>query len=1162
MINQKNKSSIKDLKNIDKLRIKKKYQVGSTDLKKDNILPIEEGLPQVELPTFTVENEKPYWLIEKERLEKIYPKYKGNKFLKTFLPKRYKSSLANYNEYKDYAIKEGIASKILTTKPYTNNLTADRYMYSLSDAEREILRKSDTWDKTSKTYLDKLVQGTFSPFRGLVPPTAFKKAGSPVARRNGYTEQEAKESSLWDAVEGGFGYLSKPLQGLTNAVGATNFKDAQGKNYTLKQGLLGKQNDAGFIADAVTDATNFVGPGLIKSLVKKGPDLLKLGKSHIKDIKDAFNYHLMNDLDNLQRNMFIDLNYNTNKFSINYPKLKIDELKNQDPYYTDRLYSMEVDSKLKSISYDRNERIKKALHRETVYKPETIPQNITILENGILVSDKTSAGSNFIKSKAVRTTDNSTPEKLINFRTGEEVPIKVSYSNNEDKEVLYSLNDKKQLIFQNLSGEANKIKEFEVNPEYVETLNDNMKYVEEQFPGSKPIGSSVGVTKAGLATSTNDIDIIMARSDYDKYKISEKFPDFYPNGPAIAHIIDRKLGEAGKIDVNIIDNDVDGFAEGFQAVQLFRQFFPDEYYKASQEAIKRALKEGKNIGDVSIKINKTAEELVEAMDPTLKTIMDSYETSSTTLRGINSNKEKHINRIDYYINYGNVEKVKEAQLKFTQSIVGSKGDVGKQFPISEFSDIEKNKKILEKIEFIGDIEKVAKEPERMQLALNDHYINNSIYNRQVNWNTEYLKTIEDVVDSFITWKGIGASAMGNGLNTVKLGYPAHITYGLIGSKQFKLYDDSIKNIDDYLFQIRKKTSGEYEFNKEELESIKKIGAKYSIDTKDIKKASDLLFIRHAEVDIMQPFLKEVGQELKTKAIINGNFGNSLYSTDLGVFDKDLDNLTIALFKEHNALKSYRERKETFKQFGQKHNEISSIDTKAEFYKLQNLINGGLEKNRNRYREASNQYDNLIKKRQKLIDELQNKPVTEEQRERFIKSKIDEYEKQIENILKEKEIFEKEYNELAIRFKKLDKIHNTYTTLGKSTIVGSAVGAVGLGINEIIDNEREERKRLGKSLKALHAVRVNSVLTQKQKEINADNIRMMVGNDLWENGDEETRQIMLNKASTLSNKDFETYIDSLNFEKKFNKKLINTLIINNNEKKKYGGNMNKKLAIRK
>ena len=1155
MINQKHISLSKDINN---LRLKKKYQGGSGNLEKENninILPIEKGLPQISLPEQEIIAKK-HWKQKHKESEQGYLPRKERKALKFFFPARERSLQNMYNENKETFLLEQDARNILAEKPYDRSIGADKYMSNLSQEERDILSKSETWNKISKSYLDMIEQGILSssPSMGRTIPGIKNK---------NYTASEARETTPIDIIEGVGGLVSKPLQGVSNAVGITNFKKADNSNYTVKDALQGKQNDAGLIADAVTDLTNFVGIGLGKSLLEKGPNLLKAGKSHIADVRDAFNYNTKLDL----RNRLYPLQWQPNNHEqfLNWQKQNLNNIKNRS--FSDIESDMKNDMfyRLTNASQKRQQEIADvgmAPFIKSTHTYHSIPSNIMALDNGILVQTPSSdVGSKFIQSKAVKLTDKSKPQTIFNFRTGEEIPINVSYSGSKSGNVIYSVDSSKKLVD---DAEDNLVQEgwFNMNPQYIETLNDNMRYIAEQFPGSKPIGSSVGITEGGLVGATNDIDLIMTRDQYIDARISKKYPGAYRNGPAIAHTIDSKFGESGKIDVNIIESDAYGMGEGELATELFRQFFPDDFYKANQEAIKLALKEGKSFEDVTIKINKTAQELLDAVDPVIKTIMDSYETGPSTLMGFNQNKIKHINRIDFYINYGDIEKVKEAQLKFTQSIVGSKGDVGKQFPISEFSDVEKNKKILEKIEFIGDIDKVAKEPERMQLALNDHYINNSIYNRQVQQNSQFLKTIDNVIDAFITWKGLGGNAMGAGLNTVKLGFPDHYATGLLGSKQFKLYDDSVKNIDDYLFQIKRKTSGEYQFSDEELKIIKEIGDKYSINTERVKQASHLLSgDKSYDTAIYQPFLKEIGETLKTKAIATSDYGNSLYSTDLGYFDKQLDNLAISLHHQSVALKSFEQRKKQFS-FKPNQGDISSIDTKEEFYKLRNLLDNGLKKANKRRLSLNVASDNLITQRNKLINETLHSPVSDEKLIKFKEQAIRKIEKEIEVSVKELNDMNNELNELTIRSEKLENLYKIYSIIGGS-VTGIGTAAIGgLGVLKVIQkiNENENSDIFNRN-DLIKDIQNNKYLPKSKKEIVKFNARRMLNSDIFKNSNDTIKGQLYNKAFELNKEEFKNYIDSLNANNKQDEK-INTSIINNIDKHKYGGNMNKKLAIRK
>ena len=102
--------------------------------------------------------------------------------------------------------------------------------------------------------------------------------------------------------------------------------------------------------------------------------------------------------------------------------------------------------------------------------------------------------------------------------------------------------------------------------------------------------------------------------------------------------------------------------------------------------------------------------------------MDSYEAYKNP---------KHINRIDAYINYADPAVVADAQESYVKMLVGEKGTLGHQFTPEQFGNIQENKMILEKMMFVGDADIVANDPAKMQVAINDFYINNSILNRGV-----------------------------------------------------------------------------------------------------------------------------------------------------------------------------------------------------------------------------------------------------------------------------------------------------------------------------------------------------------------------------------------------------------------------------------------------
>ena len=224
------------------------------------IIPKEPIYQGGVLEEVIVTAEAPQWLKYKREAEAKYNKdlsFKENPYLKKYKPERHEALLNSYNTARESYVKESVAGQILKNNPYDKKQKADDYFMSLSEIERGYLENSTAWDKSSKTYLDKIEGGLLSINSG---PVQFKNPS--------YTKKEAKESTPLDIVEGVGGYASKPLQALGNNLGLTNFKRGDGKKYNFTDALQGKQNDAGMIADAATDLTNFIGVGLWSKLSK------------------------------------------------------------------------------------------------------------------------------------------------------------------------------------------------------------------------------------------------------------------------------------------------------------------------------------------------------------------------------------------------------------------------------------------------------------------------------------------------------------------------------------------------------------------------------------------------------------------------------------------------------------------------------------------------------------------------------------------------------------------------------------------------------------------------------------------------------------------------------------------------------------------------------
>jgi hypothetical protein len=154
--------------------------------------------------------------------------------------------------------------------------------------------------------------------------------------------------------------------------------------------------------------------------------------------------------------------------------------------------------------------------------------------------------------------------------------------------------------------------------------------------------------------------------------------------------------------------------------------------------------------------------------------------------------------------------VSTAQNSFVKSLVGPKGSVGHQFDASAFSDLDNNKAILDEIGFVGDKSVIVKDPKRMQLALNDYYINSTVLTRNVQTGKDRLGNISNVENAFKKWnyKNPSGTAAGTGLNHVKLGIPfdgTNFDNLAIGNKQVGLNLDT-SNVNNYIASIKKDTN--------------------------------------------------------------------------------------------------------------------------------------------------------------------------------------------------------------------------------------------------------------------------------------------------------------------------------------------------------------------
>lgn len=558
--------------------------------------------------------------------------------------------------------------------------------------------------------------------------------------------------------------------------------------------------------------------------------------------------------------------------------------------------------------------------------------------------------------------------ELIDFETGEKIPVQISTPGLKEE---ISLVDGKP-VKTTLANDS----DYSFDPAYAKTQNKNIDFVKKTIPGSKPYGSSV-LHNIGVAHASNDIDVAITASDWNKVKdnltISSDKQAKY--GPTVN--LGDQYGAQGNIDVNIIgENSTTGLAEGNFAKELYRQFFPDEFYKETQSLIESDLgKKNPKMGDV--KINKTAKELMDAYDPEIKSVLDAYEITPDARFGFSGAKTKHINRIDYILeNATDYEKVAKAQELFAKSLAGGKAGIGQQFTPDQLSNVSENLNMLTKMGLVGtnhNAIKIALDPKKMQLFLNDFYINKSIYTRQISIDPDFVKKPEDLINAYTDWKAVGASNMGMGTNSVELGNPrffnrddnvtGNIHYNLTKGKA---YISPNEYVDDILSQ----TSGTRKFNDDEKTIILDLAKSYNIPIKngmEPETLGDLLddhrYLMPGEepttfrlaksytpefVTAVNSFYKDAAKVLGAKAVQRGKFGDQQYATLLNDFDEEFDAVTLAYNKDIPYVKSRQDRIANL----QSQNLNSNVKvSEKDYYKLKYYLEGGIEEVQKKLTEA-------------------------------------------------------------------------------------------------------------------------------------------------------------------------------------------------------------------
>jgi hypothetical protein len=460
---------------------------------------------------------------------------------------------------------------------------------------------------------------------------------------------------------------------------------------------------------------------------------------------------------------------------------------------------------------------------------------------------------------------------------------------------------------------------------YLKDVKDNREFVESKIPGLKIIGSgrvSDAINRPGIS---GDVDGIIGVNDYRKLKdikLSYNQSTKYGNTLKI-HPENNKMAD---VDVNIIHKDESGNAAGELAEKYYKYHNPTDFYKQTMAII-----EGKQR---KFKIPMTPEELVDKTDPVVTTMVDAMYAKSNP---------KNILKYDLDINYSNPDKVLEAQKIYVNSLVGE-GNVGKQFTTEELSDVTKNKEILNKIDFIGDLDRVANDPKRMQAALNDYYINNTVLARGIHLSTPKANIRKGFTSS--TRPGnpdVGGRAQGIGINTMQ----HEGTYkGISGQYQLDLGINKASTIDEYINTIDRKTSGHTPITDSQKAKILEIANKQNLDIenelKDVTNANELFNIKSLKENEHfddQAFTSEVAKVLD-KRYYKGLHKDDRFVAIIDNIDKELDKLVYGNEKYFEELKSKSLRNETIKDLK---NLSTNITDKESFYRAKNAIDTNIEK---------------------------------------------------------------------------------------------------------------------------------------------------------------------------------------------------------------------------
>ena len=330
-------------------------------------------------------------------------------------------------------------------------------------------------------------------------------------------------------------------------------------------------------------------------------------------------------------------------------------------------------------------------------------------------------------------------------------------------------------------------------------MSRNIRYVKDRIAGFKPFGSSVGVAENGIAHISHDIDGFMTKEDLVQYAKthpvakrpkgdtgwshrdveSHKVADIDDDTPTYITSIDGgKFGQDGMIDINVINIGSDGRPMNKRTLEVYRQFFPEEYQKQVMELSVNPPVTGRQIGDFRIIDGNgkilTNKQLLDSFTPMEKTIMDSMEIDFTK-----AGKDKHMARIFGYLIGNNPDQFGNALKKTSRMQFGKKWKLMPRMGFDDFAN--RRDEVVGALVDLGYDESVAKlvfekaastgNEKYLQNAIDFAYVSQEKFFRAVNSGDYHggNQSIDNLVRNSTVWNPVagGGTASGPGLNATQ-----------------------------------------------------------------------------------------------------------------------------------------------------------------------------------------------------------------------------------------------------------------------------------------------------------------------------------------------------------------------------------------------------------